>query len=312
MLASIWSRREARTGGLGDCSADFCNDLRRDEEIKSSIHLVHTSSKQASYRRKRVTQLRSLVSQSIHECPSPFNSIRPSYYALYPMFDSFHQSQSRSSLESISSLTMRSEALSVIFITAFLMPKECTMGKNQRSDDGKWEEETEESRNKILGRVWEGSQTIPGFSSGRQSSRAIGNTEEKLAETRKGQLSSHSGYIGCWDKEKTKSRRKFLWSWGKDQSSKIKCKGMWIQATFTASLVSSDKTKRSEESDVLYSRENNPCTGGVPGTSSRCNILSVLGKSVLQSIRRGHVETGCKWLGGWEFPYKAGRSCFPG
>ena len=42
------------------------------------------------------------------------------------------------------------------------------------------------------------------------------------------------------------------------------------------------------------------------------SFREILGKSVLQSIRRGHVEIGCKWLGGWKFPYKAGRSCFPG
>ena len=42
------------------------------------------------------------------------------------------------------------------------------------------------------------------------------------------------------------------------------------------------------------------------------SFQEILGKSVLQSIRRGHVEIGCKWLGGWEFPYKAGSSCFPG
>jgi len=43
---------------------------------------------------------------------------------------------------------------------------------------------------------------------------------------------------------------------------------MWIQATFTASLVSSDKTKRSEESGVLHSRENNPWIGGVQSLRS--------------------------------------------
>ena len=49
---------------------------------------------------------------------------------------------------------------------------------------------------------------------------------------------------------------------------------MWIQATFTASLVSSDKTKRSEESDVLYSRENNPWIGGSAEPQKQCSILS--------------------------------------
>lgn len=122
----------------------------RDEEM-ISIHLVHTSSKQASYRRKKSQSTR-ITGFTINSWvpTSPFNTIWPSYYALYPMFDSFYQSQSRSSLESISSLIMRSGALSVFFITAFLMSKECTMWKNQRSDNGKWDKETE-SRNKILG-----------------------------------------------------------------------------------------------------------------------------------------------------------------
>lgn len=136
---------------LGDYSADFGMICIRDEEIKSSIHLVHTSSKQASYRRKKShsTRITGFILNSW--VPTlPFNIIRPSYYALYPMFDSFHLSQSRSSSESISSLTMKSGALSVVFITAFLMPKGCAMWKNQSSDDGKWEKETE-SRNKILG-----------------------------------------------------------------------------------------------------------------------------------------------------------------
>lgn len=122
----------------------------RDEEIKSSIHLVHTSSKQASYRRKKShsTRITGFIINS-WVLTSLFNTIRPSYFALYPMFDSFHLSQSRSSSESTSSLTMRSGELSVVFITAFLMPKECATWKNQSSDDGKREET--ESRNKILG-----------------------------------------------------------------------------------------------------------------------------------------------------------------
>ena len=126
-------QERAENWRLGGCSAAFVMICVRDEEM-ISIHLVHTWSKQASYRRKKSHSTRITGFTIDSWVPtSPFKTIRPSYYALYPMFDSFHQSQSRSSLESISSLTMRSGALSVIF-----------------SDDGKWEKETE-SRNKTLG-----------------------------------------------------------------------------------------------------------------------------------------------------------------
>ena len=55
--------------------------------------------------------------------------------------------------------------------------------------------------------------------------------------------------------------------------------------------------------DVLYSRENNPWIWGVQCLT---NSGALFGRDlsqelVLQSVRKGNMETGHDWLGGWDF-----------
>lgn len=55
--------------------------------------------------------------------------------------------------------------------------------------------------------------------------------------------------------------------------------------------------------DVLYSRENNPWTGGVQClTSSGAFFPWDFGQWGFTDVRKGDAETGRGWLGRWDFP----------